>query len=162
MPHFTLKSWNDLNTSVSSLLNSGNTCCKLAVSATNMESSLLLVSENFFFFNLSSLSGFSRHTNLLMICWNDCRIPNGYANESNTDEINTWNRQNNLQKRPPWFKSETLLNEQFAAWVRTAHGCLDTYICRTTIAMWAQVLYVIESNSKRALIKQKAVVYYWW
>ena len=22
-----------------------------------------------------------------MICWNDCRIPNRYANESNTDEI---------------------------------------------------------------------------
>ena len=67
MPQFTLKSRNDvLNTSVPSLLNSGNRSSKLAVSATNMESSSPLVSENFFFFNWSSLSGFSRRTNLLM------------------------------------------------------------------------------------------------
>ena len=72
MPQFTLKSWNDvLNTSVPSLLNSGNRSSKLAVSATNMESSSPLVSENFFFFNWSSLSGFSRRTNLLMTeAWN--------------------------------------------------------------------------------------------
>ena len=38
MPQFALKSWNDLKTSVSSLLNSGNRSSKLAVSGTNMES----------------------------------------------------------------------------------------------------------------------------
>ena len=44
------------------------------------------------------------------------------------------------------------LNERFAAWVRTAHGCLDTYGRRATIT--------IDCDSKRALIKEKAVVYY--
>ena len=48
----------------------------------------------------------------------------------------------------------------FVAWVRTAHGCSDTYRRRATIAMGTQVLYAIDCNSKRALIKQKAVVYY--
>lgn len=76
MPQFTLKSQNDLNTYVSSLLNSGNRSSKLAVSATNPESSSPLVSENFFFFNWSSLSGFSRHTNLLMTEANDDMLTN--------------------------------------------------------------------------------------
>ena len=93
MPQFTLKSWNDvLNTSVSSLLNSGDRSSKLAVSTTNMESSSPLVSENFLFFNWSSLSGFSRHTNILMTETND----NMLTNLTQTKLI-TWNRRKNWE-----------------------------------------------------------------
>ena len=45
---------------------------------------------------------------------------------------------------------------KFAAWVRTAHGCLVTYGRRATIAN----VNTTDCDSKRALIKQKAVVYY--
>ena len=61
MPQFTLKSRNYLKSSVSSLLISGNRSRKLAISTTD---------------NLSSLSGFSHHTNLLMTEANDYKLTN--------------------------------------------------------------------------------------
>ena len=68
---------------MSSLPNSGNRSSKLAVFATNMESSsplaatqikkeeIAVASENLYFLNLSSFSGFSRHTKLMMMEEND-------------------------------------------------------------------------------------------
>ena len=129
MPQFTLKSWNDvLNTSVPSLLNSGNRSSKLAVSATNMESSSPLVSEiSSFSIGVPSLDFLAAQ-----IFW---------WRKHETDRI----IENNLQKRPPWCKSETLLNERFAAWVGTAHRCLDTYGRRATIAMWTQQTAIVNA-----------------
>ena len=54
----------------------------------------------------------------------------------------TWNRRNNREwspKTPAMMQKRNTVNERFAAWVRTAHGCLDTYRRRATIVMWIQV-----------------------
>ena len=61
----------------------------------------------------------------------------------------TWNRRKNREwspKTPTVIKKRNTVKWAVAAWVRTPHGCLDTYRRRATIAMWTQVLYVTQEN----------------